>query len=132
MALRIPHAAYTDLVTACVRRLPVEACGVISAEGRVVPIRNALLSTDTFAMDPAQQLRAWQQIEESGDAVYAVYHSHPMTDAVPSLPDQQYAQAYPSLHHVILGRASFDDRVLRSWAWSDGELVEEDVVLLVS
>ena len=77
---------------------PEEACGFLagigSAASVVVPVTNSLHSPVRFMMEPMEQYRAMQWIEQNALEILAIYHSHPSGPAVPSATDLA-EHAYP-------------------------------------
>ncbi len=75
-------------VAACA---PLEACGLVAGragESRgVFPITNVLQSPLAYRMVPAEQVRAFFQMEARGETLLAIYHSHPQGAAWPSAKD---------------------------------------------
>lgn len=65
-------------VTEC---LPEEACGLLGGRGGraeiVLPVENVLHSASRFRMEPREQIRAMNEIEQRGLEIIAIYHSHP-------------------------------------------------------
>lgn len=56
----------------------------------VVPMRNhSSQPKDSFFVEPWDQFRAEKLIEEEGLVIRGVWHSHPLTDAVPSGADEK-------------------------------------------
>ena len=109
------------------RRRPIEACGVVSAKGRFIPLANAEKSPSLFSFHPAEQLGVWQDLDAAGDRVDVVYHSHPSTPAVPSRTDITFA-AYPDVHYVIVSLADPQRPDVRCWHIEDGGATEEEIV----
>jgi len=87
---------------------PVEACGLIAGRAsqavHVIPVTNVLQSRVRFRMDPLEQLNAFNQIEERGLELLAIYHSHPDGPATPSVTDVTEA-AYPGVVHLIWSKS---------------------------
>ncbi len=83
-----------------------EICGLISSKNGV-PSR--CYSIDNVAEHPAQRflLNASQQIaaladmREHGEELFAIYHSHPTSPAVPSSSDLKLS-AYPDVLYLII------------------------------
>lgn len=84
-----------------------EVCGLIGADAQskpcsCYPIKN---SADTpqnrFLLDAGQQIAAMKQIRDKGETLFAIYHSHPNTPAIPSAFDIEQA-AYPEALHLII------------------------------
>jgi proteasome lid subunit RPN8/RPN11 len=103
---------------------PLEGCGVLMGRGetvdRVLPVANAARSANRFRMDPAAQLRAFQEMEDHGLALLGIFHSHPVSDddrganaEVPSDTDVREA-AYPVVH-VIWSQRSGKWRARGFW-----------------
>ena len=86
-----------------VAQAPLEACGLLSGKngsvGAVLPVKNIARSTVRFRMEPKAQLRAFTQIESSGQEILAIFHSHPNGSPVPSPTDVREA-AYPVVHII--------------------------------
>ncbi len=80
------------------RAQPEEACGFLAGIGSsvsaVIPVTNHLHSPVRFIMEPMEQYRALQWIEQNALEILAIYHSHPSGPAVPSATDRA-EHAYP-------------------------------------
>lgn len=108
--LRITQA-YLDAIVAHARRdFPDEACGIVAGpEGsdqatRLIPMTNADRSPTFFRFDPTEQLALYREMEERGEEVVVVYHSHTSTEAYPSRTDISYA-AEPQAHYLLVSVA---------------------------
>ena len=103
--------------------LPEEACGLLAGrEGRVavvLPVENAEHSPVRFRMDPEQQVRALQEMEEQDLVLLGIYHSHPTGPTGPSLTDLAEA-AYPGVCHVIWSRRG-KEWLARAYVLESGE-----------
>jgi proteasome lid subunit RPN8/RPN11 len=81
-----------------------EACGIVAGEGQtsraVFPVINILHSAVRFRMDPEQQLLVFNQIDEKGWELLAIFHSHLQGPSGPSSTDVAEA-AYPGVIHLI-------------------------------
>lgn len=88
---------------------PEEACGLLAGLGnrilRVLPVPNELRSPVRYRMSPADQWRAFQEIEESGWELLAIYHSHPRGPDFPSPTDIAEAY-YPDAAYLIWSRGT--------------------------
>ncbi len=105
---------------------PDECCGLVGTrDGRAVavyPVRNAAASPLRYEMDPKDQLRVFEQLDEDGLEVGAIYHSHTRSAPLPSQTDINLA-FYPDAVYVIVGVAEADDDV-RAWRIVDGQVSE--------
>jgi [CysO sulfur-carrier protein]-S-L-cysteine hydrolase len=72
---------------------PMEGCGLLATRGdqvtRVYPGTNIARSKTFYEMDPRQVLDAMKDIDERGDRLGAIFHSHPTTEAWPSPTDKE-------------------------------------------
>ena len=96
---------WRQMCTVAEENLPEEACGLLSGIDQhvheVIPILNILHSSVRYRMDPRQQLRVFQQIEENGLELIGIFHSHPTGPDHPSETDIAEAY-YPESASVIL------------------------------
>ena len=103
---------------------PNECCGIVGTrDGRAVtlyPVRNAAASPLRYEMDPKDQLRVFEALDDAGLDVGAIYHSHTRSAPEPSQTDINLA-FYPDALYVIVGVAGEDDDV-RAWRIVDGQV----------
>ena len=128
-----------DLVEAMVAHAradhPDEACGVLPGpEGsdrpeRHVAMVNAERSPTFYRFDAQEQLKVWRGLEESGDAVVVIYHSHTATEAYPSRTDVGLA-AEPDAHYVLISTRDPGRDEVRSYRIVDGVVTEEPVSIV--
>lgn len=83
-----------------------EVCGLIGARAgearRCYPVANAAADKACrFALDPAGQIEAMRVMRERGEALFAIFHSHPSSPAEPSPAD--FAElSYPDALYLIV------------------------------
>lgn len=131
----ISRAQVDAIIEQARREFPNEACGLLagmdSAVVQVYPIRNAKASPVYYEMDPREQLRALDDMDEHGWQLAAVYHSHTHTRAYPSRTDVDIAQAtlafYPDTLYVIVSLAYPDNPDVRAFRISGTEIQEVEV-----
>ncbi len=86
------------------RCLPEEACGLVGGTYEDVhtlyPVTNILHSPSRFKMDPQEQVNALLSIEETGETLLAIYHSHPTGPQGMSSTDME-EHAYPEAAQLI-------------------------------
>jgi proteasome lid subunit RPN8/RPN11 len=118
--------------------VPNEACGLLVsdrhfAEGgtpaRYLPLRNAASSPYRYMIDPQEQLQVWMRLEDAGEAVWAIVHSHVASVAEPSATDVGLA-FYPDSLYVICSLMDPVAPTVRAWSIVDGVVTE--VMLLVT
>lgn len=106
--------------------VPNECCGMIgSSDGRATTIykaANAEGSPLRYNLDPADQFRIMSEMEERGEDLGAIYHSHTQSPAYPSQTDINLA-AYPDSLYIIVSLAGGEEPV-RAFTIRDGEVEE--------
>lgn len=119
------------------REFPDEACGVLvgeyvgqtKGEGKVKTVyqmTNMDRSPRTFFMNPNEQLKVMKEIRKSGLSMVGIYHSHPKTEAYPSMRDVEFAY-YPGMSYVIVSLKDKDNPSIRSFKIKEGKVSEEKV-----
>ncbi|HVE99446.1 MAG TPA: M67 family metallopeptidase [Mycobacteriales bacterium] len=128
--LRIPRAVRDEIVAHARADHPDEACGLVAGvDGRptrVIRMTNIARSPTFYEMDPLEQLRAFNEMEDGGEELLVIYHSHTATEAYPSRTDVSIA-GYPDAHYVLVSTREPDTEELRSYRIVDGEVTEEPV-----
>ncbi len=117
------------------RELPDEACGILV--GRCVgkgekkaetlyQMTNTDKSSRTFFMNPKEQLKVMKEIRNLGLQMVGIYHSHPETEAYPSIRDVEFAY-YPGVSYIIVSLKDEDNPSIRSFEIEEGKVTEEKV-----
>lgn len=110
---------------------PNEACGVlvapaVAADGgaptRFVTMRNAAASPYRYYLDPAEQLEVMLAMDDAGEELWGIVHSHVASPAEPSATDVGLAR-YPDALYIICSLAG-EVPVVRAWSIHDGEIHE--------
>ena len=124
--MRIPKAIYEELLEHAREDAPNECCGLIGGEDGVAKTvyraRNAEASPLRYNLDPQDQFRIMTEMEERGQELAAIYHSHTASPAYPSQTDINLA-AYPDALYLIVSLAE-GERDLRGFRIVDGEVTE--------
>ncbi len=110
---------------------PNECCGLIGgADGAATTLyraRNAEASPLRYNLDPQDQFRIMREMEERGEDLAAIYHSHTHSPAYPSQTDINLA-TYPDALYLIVSLAD-PQQQLRGFRITDGEVKEADLVI---
>jgi [CysO sulfur-carrier protein]-S-L-cysteine hydrolase len=100
---------------------------IAARDGRAIAVhrvRNAARSPKLrYEMDPREQHAVYTAIEDAGEEIGAIYHSHPRTEPVPSQTDINLAEWWPDPLYVIVGLEQADPDV-RAWRIVDGAASE--------
>ena len=130
--IELERSFFDEIVRQAQEEFPNEACGLIAAkEGRgvrVYPMRNADASPVTYRLDPNEQLEVFNDIDEQGFELWAIYHSHTHSEAYPSETDRRQA-FYPEARYLIVSLENRDEPVIRGFRIIEGDVMEEEVVL---
>ena len=130
--LRISPAVAEEMLAHARSEVPNEACGILSgslsdgAASAYHRARNAEQSPYVYTVDPEDLMRIVFGIEDAGEDLVAIFHSHTHTPAVPSATDRRQAQ-YPDAFYVL---ATLSDpeadasAALRAWRIRDGASTE--------
>jgi [CysO sulfur-carrier protein]-S-L-cysteine hydrolase len=99
----------------------------------VHPVRNAMASPLRYEMDPKQQYDVWKAIDEAGQELGVIYHSHTRSDPIPSQTDINLAKdratgepAWPGTLYLIVGVKSAEDD-LRLWSIAGDEVEQVEL-----
>ena len=112
--------------------LPNEACGLLAGDlnaGRATafhPARNAEASPLRYNVHPDDLVRVMVGIEDDGEDLVAIFHSHTHSPALPSATDRRTAQ-YPDVFYLLATLADPEAAPadsLRAWRIRTGESVE--------
>ena len=97
---------------------------------RVYRARNGEASPFRYVIHPQDQFRITMEIEDRGEEIAAIYHSHTKSPAEPSQTDINLARNWPDPLYLICSLANPDAPDVRGWAIRDEsvEEVELDVV----
>jgi proteasome lid subunit RPN8/RPN11 len=122
--MRIARSMLDQIVAQARDEAPNECCGIVGArDGQAVtlyPVRNAAASPLRYEMDPRDQLRVFEALDEAELDVGAIYHSHTRSAPEPSQTDINLA-FYPDALYLIVGVAGEEDDV-RAWRIVDGQV----------
>jgi [CysO sulfur-carrier protein]-S-L-cysteine hydrolase len=125
--LLIARQLLDEIVAHAREEAPNECCGMIAARnGRATAVhrtRNIHASPLRFEMDPGEQLRVLDTIEDAGLELGAIYHSHTRSEPYPSLTDVNLARWWPEPLWVIVGLAGPEPDV-RAFRIVDGTVSE--------
>ena len=135
--MRLPRPLADELVAHAREDMPNECCGLIAgrdgAATRVIRTANTDASPFMYVMDPMEQMRLMEEIEDSGEDLLAIYHSHTRSAAYPSRTDVDLA-FFPDPLYVIVSLADRDAPDIRAFRISrtapEGQQIAEEPIEL--
>jgi [CysO sulfur-carrier protein]-S-L-cysteine hydrolase len=124
--------------------LPNEACGMVHAkDGTAIAVhrvKNDAASPYRYEMNPLQMLRLEGQRDDTGETLFAIYHSHVASAARPSPTDVRMAffppgeierePMFPETAYILVSLASDPPDVRAFWIRQGGEVVEEPIEII--
>jgi proteasome lid subunit RPN8/RPN11 len=135
--LTVPPTVAGELMRHARAELPNEACGLLSGSpdtgraARFYPARNVEASPLRYNVHPEDLVRITFAIEEAGEELVAIFHSHTRSAAVPSATDRRTAM-YPDPFYLLASLADPDApaaRALRAWRIYRGQAFEVSLTI---
>lgn len=136
---RISRALVDEMVAHAREDLPNEACGQINGrDGEAVSahrVKNVEASPYRYSMDPLAMLKLENARDESGETLFAIYHSHVASEAYPSPTDVRQAffppgeverePMYPDTYYILVSLKYDPPHVRAFYIRTGGEIEEE-------
>jgi proteasome lid subunit RPN8/RPN11 len=123
---------FKEIVDQGLREFPNECCGLIAAEAgtpvKVFPMKNADASPATYRLEGREQLHVFDELDERGWDLWAIYHSHTHSDAYPSETDVRLA-FYSDARYILVSLADREHPVVRSFFIRDAQVTEEELTI---
>src|SRR5436190_10912789 len=131
--MRIAQSLIDEMVSHAREDLPNECCGMVGGTdgtaSAVVPVANAAASPLRFEMDPQGQYDALKTIEDAGDELLAIYHSHTKSAAYPSQTDVNQAVNWPDAIYLIISLEDLDAPDVKSYWLKDLKIADAELVV---
>jgi proteasome lid subunit RPN8/RPN11 len=128
----VPTSVADELMRHARAELPNEACGLVSGSlgpgvaTRFHAARNLEASPLRYNVHPEDLVRITFAIEDAGEELVAIFHSHTRSAAVPSATDRRTAM-YPDPFYLLASLSDPDapaTRALRAWRIDRGQAFE--------
>ena len=141
---RIPRAVIDAMLEHAREELPNEACGMVHAVDGVATdvhrVTNQAASPFRYVMDPREMMRLEQRRDDTGETLFAIYHSHVASEARPSPTDVRQAffppgeldldPMYPETYYILVSLAE-EPPPVRAFFIRKGGIVEEESIDVV-
>jgi proteasome lid subunit RPN8/RPN11 len=112
------------------REAPNECCGLVAVRDGVVTgveeAQNVAASPFRFEVDGLELHHRLTEIEDRGDELGAIYHSHTRSDPYPSQTDVNFAANWPGVEWLIVGLRD-GEPVVRHYRIEDGRVTEAEL-----
>ena len=125
---RIPRAVVDAMVAHAREGLPNEVCGMVHGKDGVateaIRVTNTAASPYRYEMHPLEMMRLESRRDETGETLFAIYHSHVASQAKPSPTDVRNAffppgevtqpPMFPATFYILVSLAEEPPSV-RAW-----------------
>jgi [CysO sulfur-carrier protein]-S-L-cysteine hydrolase len=129
--VRISRQLIDEMVAHAREDLPNECCGMIGGRDgeatSVVRVENAAHSPLRYEMDPQGQYDALKSIEDAGDELIGIYHSHTRSAAYPSQTDVNEARMWPEQAYVIVSLENEEAPDVKAYDLADLKIADVDL-----
>ena len=130
--MRISRTLIDEIVAHAREDMPNECCGMVGGmDGRartVYRAENAEASPLRYSIDPQEQFRLMKEIEEAGEELVGIYHSHTKSAAFPSQTDVNLA-GWPDAVYLIASLANSDAPEVKGFWIRNGEISDAEIVI---
>jgi proteasome lid subunit RPN8/RPN11 len=130
--MRISEDLVDEIVAHAREDVPNECCGMIGgSDGTATTVyraRNAEASPLRYSLDAQDQFRIMKEMEERGEELIGIYHSHTSSAAYPSQTDVNLA-TYPDAVYLIVSLENSDRPDIKGFWIRDGKIDESELVV---
>lgn len=104
--ITIPRTLANKLLTLAQHAPDDEVCGLVARDDahnyEIYSVKNIAENRgEVFEMEPHQQVNAFREMREKQQSLFAIFHSHPHADALPSVRDLDEASYTDALNIII-------------------------------
>lgn len=130
--MRLSQSLVDEIVAHARQDLPNECCGMVGGgdgEARTVyRAENAEASPLRYSIDAKEQFRLMREIEDAGEELAAIYHSHTKSPAYPSQTDVNLA-GWPEAVYLIVSLADPETPDMKGFWIRDGEISDAELLV---
>ena len=130
--MRIDDALFSQMVEHGLREFPNEACGLLAGKDgvpvRFFPMRNIEASPATYRLDSQELLGVMDRMDDDGQELVGIFHTHTHSEAYPSETDTNLA-FYPEATYLVMSLSDRERPELRGFRIADGEIAEEELTI---
>ena len=112
------------------REAHIECCGLLAGRdgliSEIVPATNAVGSPTAYEIAPRELFDLFRTLRERGLQHLGQYHSHPVTENIPSPSDIEYA-GYPNQAYFTVSLRANEPRPVRAFSIREGKVEELEI-----
>src|ERR1051326_5150766 len=128
--MKISQQLIDEMVAHARQELPNECCGLVGGRNgeatTVYPMRNEFASPLRYKFDAQDNFRVNHEIEDVGEEVVGIYHSHTRSPAYPSQTDVNEAQIWPEPVYLIVSLEDANNPVVKGFSLIDKKIADVD------
>lgn len=129
-SLVLPEVMRAEIIDHARDHAPRECCGVIAGRNgsltRLYRLTNLEQGIDRYLIDDEELYKVYREIEDGGDELAVIYHSHPVSVAYPSKTDLAFA-FWPDSYYLICSLEFPEDPVIHGYRIVDEVITEIDL-----
>ncbi len=129
--MKVPQHLIDEMVAHARDDVPHECCGLIggTAEEAITVHRaaNAEASPFRYSIAPREQLELMNRIDDDGQHLVGIYHSHTRTPAYPSQTDINLASGWPDAVYFIVSLGKPDQPDVRAFRIVGSQVEDVDL-----
>jgi proteasome lid subunit RPN8/RPN11 len=130
--MELDRVFFDEMVEHGLAAFPNEACGLLAGKEarpeKFFAMTNQDASPVSYRLDPKEQLKVFDEIDDEGWDLLGIFHTHTHSEAYPSETDQKQA-FYPDALYLLMSLSDREAPVLRGFRISDGTVSEEEVMV---
>ncbi len=129
--MKIAQSLLDEMIAHAQDDVPNECCGLVGGTGdtaaTVYRAENAEKSPFRYSIAPREQLDLMNRIDEAGEEIVGIYHSHTKTAAYPSQTDINLAIGWPDSVYFIVSLENPEEPYVRAFSIKDDEVADVDL-----
>ncbi len=130
--MQLDGVLFKEMVEHGLREFPNEACGLLAGKDDVPAKFFAMTNLDaspaSYRLDPKEQLRVFDELDDEGWELLGIFHTHTHSEAYPSETDRQLA-FYPDAGYLVMSLSDRERPILRAFRIVEGEVAEEELTI---
>jgi proteasome lid subunit RPN8/RPN11 len=131
--ISLPNSFVTEMIQHSLEYDPIECCGIIAGTKteaiKLYRMTNTEQSPYRYNMDGKELFQVYQEIEDNGWEILALYHSHTHSEGRPSATDIRLA-TWPEAYYILISLLDKEQPTVRAFTIINGNVEEQKLTLL--
>jgi proteasome lid subunit RPN8/RPN11 len=129
--MKVPQEMLDEMIAHARGDAPNECCGLIGGSPEealsIHRAENAEASPFRYSIAPREQLELMNRIDDDGQQVAGIYHSHTRTPAYPSQTDINLASGWPDAVYFIVSLEHPDTPAVKAFRIKGSKVEDVDI-----